>query len=62
MRSWSSREGIMLVPSTLTGWYRKTMMKAEMASEMIRSRTQAANRVAARLEVFTGSVFFSGTG
>src|SRR4029077_15051086 len=30
----------MLVPSTFTGWYRKTMMKAEIASEMMRSRTQ----------------------
>ena len=30
----------MLVPSTFTGWYRKIMMKAEIASEMIRSRTQ----------------------
>ena len=30
----------MLVPSTFTGWYRKMMMKAEIASEMIRSRTQ----------------------
>src|SRR5579864_6290809 len=43
MRSWSSSEGIMLVPSTFTGWYRKMMMKAEIASEMMRSRTQTTN-------------------
>src|ERR1700726_4093626 len=30
----------MLVPSTFTGWYRKMMMKAEIAREMMRSRTQ----------------------
>src|ERR1700730_17129876 len=30
----------MLVPSTFTGWYRKMMMKAEIAREMTRSRTQ----------------------
>jgi len=30
----------MLVPSTFTGWYKKMMMKQEMASEMIRSRNQ----------------------
>jgi len=30
----------MLVPSTLTGWYKKIMMNAEIASEMTRSRSQ----------------------
>ena len=30
----------MLVPSTFTGWYKKMMMKAEMAREMTRSRSQ----------------------
>src|ERR1700676_1808679 len=30
----------MLVPSTFTGWYRKMMMKAEIAREITRSRTQ----------------------
>src|SRR5450755_3213721 len=40
MRSWSSSEGIMLVPSTFTGWYRKIIMNAEIASEMKRSRSQ----------------------
>src|ERR1700747_491953 len=43
IRSWSSSEGIMLVPSTLTGWYRKMMMKAEIVNEMIRSRSQTAS-------------------
>src|SRR6202011_2105838 len=46
MRSWSSSEGIMLVPSTFTGWYRKMMMKQEIASEMIRSRSQTDNTMA----------------
>lgn len=32
----------MLVPSTFTGWYRKMMMKAEMARETSRSRAQTA--------------------
>src|SRR5512135_1717656 len=44
MRSWSSSPGIMLVPSTFTGWYRKMMMKAEMASEITRSRTHAESK------------------
>src|SRR5437870_8912345 len=30
----------MLVPSTLTGWYKKIMMNAEIASDMTRSRSQ----------------------
>ena len=40
----------MLVPSTFTGWYRKIMMKAEIASEMIRSRsqTESTGKVARR--------------
>src|SRR5690242_19400530 len=40
MRSWSSRPGIMLVPSTFTGWYRKMIIKADMPREITRSRTQ----------------------
>src|ERR1700691_77073 len=32
----------MLVPSTFTGWYRKIMMNAEIASETSRSRAQIA--------------------
>src|SRR5437660_5168618 len=51
MRSWSSSEGIMLVPSTLTGWYRNTMMNAEIPREMIRSRTHADMSLPAREEV-----------
>lgn len=34
----------MLVPSTFTGWYRKMMMKAEISSEMMRSRSQTEMR------------------
>ena len=30
----------MLVPSTFTGWYKKIMIKAEIAREMIKSRSQ----------------------
>src|SRR5208283_2529067 len=47
-RSWSWRVGIMLVPSTLTGWYRKMMKNAETASEMSTSRSQPESRVCAR--------------
>ena len=36
----------MLVPSTFTGWYRKMMMKQEIASEMIRSRSQTDRTIA----------------
>jgi hypothetical protein len=32
----------MLVPSTFTGWYKKIMMKAEIANEMTRSRSHTA--------------------
>src|SRR5450755_137879 len=42
-RSWSSSVGIMLVPSTFTGWYRKTMKNADTASEIRMSRTHLAN-------------------
>ena len=37
----------MLVPSTFTGWYRKIMMKAEIASETTRSRnhTESTGKV-----------------
>src|ERR1019366_7993129 len=42
-RSWSSSVGIMLVPSTLTGWYRKMMKNAETASEIRMSRSHLAN-------------------
>src|SRR5579863_443065 len=36
----------MLVPSTFTGWYKKTMMKQEIASEMIRSRSHTDSTIA----------------
>src|SRR5450755_148270 len=42
-RSWSSSVGIMLVPSTLTGWYRKIMKNADTASEIRISLTHLAN-------------------
>src|SRR5436309_2047173 len=38
----------MLVPSTFTGWYRKMMMKAEIASEINRSRSQMPKPVRRR--------------
>src|SRR5271157_4903046 len=43
-RSWSWSVGIMLVPSTLTGWYRKMIKNAETASEMSTSRSQPERR------------------
>src|SRR4249919_3705057 len=58
MRSWSSSEGIMLVPSTFTGWYRKTMMKAEMAREITRSRNQTASTGVLRWTGFPGAEAF----
>src|SRR5882762_1268746 len=36
MRSWSSRPGSILVPSTLTGWYRKMTTNAAVSSETTR--------------------------
>ena len=44
----------MLVPSTLTGWYRKMMMKQEMASEMIKSRNQTDSTIAREGAEMTG--------
>ena len=38
----------MLVPSSFTGWYRNTMMNAEIPREISRSRTQADTKVAVR--------------
>ncbi len=38
----------MLVPSTFTGWYKNMMIKAEIASEMIRSRTQTPSPLVIR--------------
>src|SRR5579864_1355578 len=56
MRSWSSSEGIMLVPSTFTGWYRKMMMNAEIASEMMRSRSHTASTGVLRLRDGPGAL------
>src|SRR5580765_7876312 len=58
MRSWSSSDGIMLVPSTFTGWYRKTMMNAEMAREITRSRNQTASTGVLRWTGFPGAEAF----
>src|SRR5271167_3774443 len=49
-RSWSWSVGIMLVPSTLTGWYRKMIKNAETASEMSTSRSQPESMVFSRRE------------
>src|SRR5262249_19518767 len=40
MRSWSESSGAMLVPSTFTGWYKKTMMTRASPIAMSRSRVQ----------------------
>src|SRR6185312_10757449 len=40
MRSSLIREGVMLVPSTLTGWYRKRMTIIAMTTLTERSRSQ----------------------
>src|SRR5690349_20318337 len=40
IRSWSESRGAMLVPSTFTGWYRKTMMTRARPIAMSRSRVQ----------------------
>src|SRR5882724_7130312 len=48
MRSWSESNGAMLVPSTLTGWYRKTMMTSARPMAMSRSRVQT--RISLRRE------------
>ena len=46
----------MLVPSTFTGWYRKMMMNAEIASEMIKSRSQTESIGQARHEAVLAPV------
>src|ERR1700747_788760 len=58
IRSWSTSDGIMLVPSTFTGWYRKIMMNAEIAKAMIRSRSHTPTPQLAR----TGGTTGTGTG
>src|SRR5437016_10209884 len=60
MRSSSSSDGIMLVPSTFTGWYRKMMMKAEIASDMNRSRNQTARIGNVRTELGGAGVITAG--
>src|SRR4029077_655332 len=55
MRSWSTSEGIILVPSTFTGWYKKMMMNAEIAREMTRSRSHTPNPELTRTGGATGT-------
>src|ERR1700694_2112555 len=60
MRSWSESSGAMLVPSTFTGWYKKTMITKARPTAISRSRVQTrisfrkecsgADRSAAALE------------
>src|SRR6267154_1285836 len=40
IRSWSESSGAMLVPSTFTGWYKKTMMTSARPMAIKRSRVQ----------------------
>jgi hypothetical protein len=48
----------MLVPSTFTGWYRKMMMKAEIASEITKSRSHTASTGTLRCKGLTGAALF----
>src|SRR5579859_2044958 len=48
MRSWSESSGAMLVPSTFTGWYRKTMMTS--AKPMAISKSRVQTRISLRKE------------
>src|SRR6266705_4719994 len=41
MRSWSTRDGIMLVPSTFTGWYKNMITAMAISTLNERSRSQA---------------------
>src|ERR1700739_2610615 len=52
----------MLVPSTFTGWYRKMMMNADMAREMIRSRSHTPIPVPMRTGATTTAVATSRAG
>src|SRR6266850_8132093 len=52
MRSWSESSGAMLVPSTFTGWYRKTMMTSAKPMAMSKSRVQT--RISLRRECEVG--------
>src|SRR5229473_8117256 len=48
MRSWSESSGAMLVPSTFTGWYKKTMITSARPMAISRSRVQT--RISVRKE------------
>src|SRR5712664_4696636 len=48
IRSWSESSGAMLVPSTFTGWYKKTMMTRARPMAIKRSRVQT--RISLRRE------------
>src|SRR5689334_18040444 len=48
MRSWSESSGAMLVPSTLTGWYKKTMITSARPMAIRRSRVHT--RISLRKE------------
>src|SRR5205807_6415286 len=48
MRSWSESSGAMLVPSTFTGWYKKTMITSARPIAIRRSRVQT--RISLRRE------------
>src|SRR5690242_6435962 len=42
IRSWSTSAGIILVPSTFTGWYRKRITRIAKTTDTNRSRNQLA--------------------
>src|ERR1700722_11847202 len=48
IRSWSESSGAMLVPSTFTGWYKKTMMTS--AKPMAISKSRVHTRISWRKE------------
>src|SRR5712664_4277305 len=48
IRSWSESSGAMLVPSTFTGWYKKTMITRARPMAIKRSRVQT--RISLRKE------------
>src|SRR4029077_10927980 len=52
MRSWSESSGAMLVPSTFTGWYKKTMMTS--ANPIAISRSRVHTRISCRRESSEG--------
>src|SRR5580704_11664193 len=52
IRSWSESSGAMLVPSTFTGWYKKTMMTS--AKPMAISKSRVHTRISWRKESTDG--------